>query len=255
MNIKNAYSLIHNGKHYETDKTQKMINIFYEQFEKYKNRHINILELGVKNGGSMLLWNDYFKKCNIAGLDLDRVELEQDHSNLNIYQGSQSDLDLLDKIRKESAPDGFDIIIDDCSHIAELTKISFWHIFNKHLKNGGLYVIEDWGCGYWDKWPDGHRYKVSNYNIIRKYLNKLISYLLNLRLSLKTKKKINWLSHHFQKKQYKSHSYGMVGLIKELIDECGMRDITSSEFGIGGSLESKFEYFKIYPGAVFIKKK
>ena len=24
-----------------------------------------------------------------------------------------------------------------------------------HLRPGGLYIIEDWGCGYWPAWPDG----------------------------------------------------------------------------------------------------
>src|SRR5438309_8699047 len=52
----------------------------------------------------------------------------------------------------ETAPEGFDVIIDDCSHIGELTRISFWHLFEHHLKPGGLYVIEDWSTGYWDSW-------------------------------------------------------------------------------------------------------
>jgi hypothetical protein len=34
----------------------------------------------------------------------------------------------LDRIAGERAPDCFDIIIDDASHIAEFTKISFWHL-------------------------------------------------------------------------------------------------------------------------------
>jgi len=36
-----------------------------------------------------------------------------------------------------------------------LTRRSFWHFFQHHLKPGGLYVIEDWGTGYWSDWPDG----------------------------------------------------------------------------------------------------
>jgi hypothetical protein len=45
------------------------------------------------------------------------------------------------------APEGFDIIIDDASHIGELTKTAFWHLFDNHLKPNGLYAIEDWGTG------------------------------------------------------------------------------------------------------------
>lgn len=53
------------------------------------------------------------------------------------------------------APGGFDIIIDDSSHIGEFTKTAFWHLVDSHLKPGGIYAIEDWFTGYWDDWSDG----------------------------------------------------------------------------------------------------
>ena len=59
----------------------------------------------------------------------------------------------------KTAPDGFDIIIDDASHIGELTKTSFWHLFDHHLKPGGLYAIEDWGTGYLDDFTDGRKFQ------------------------------------------------------------------------------------------------
>ena len=49
-----------------------------------------------------------------------------DHSGrVRTYTGKQQDLALLDRIAGECAPDGFDVIIDDCSHIGVLTKKSF----------------------------------------------------------------------------------------------------------------------------------
>ena len=56
---------------------------------------------------------------------------------------------------RKTAPEGFDIIIDDASHFGDLTKIAFWHLLDNHLKPSGLYVIEDWGTGYWSDWPGG----------------------------------------------------------------------------------------------------
>jgi len=61
----------------------------------------------------------------------------------------------LSEVACKTAPEGFDIIIDDASHLGKLTKIAFWHLFETHLKGGGFYVIEDWGTGYWSDWPDG----------------------------------------------------------------------------------------------------
>ena len=165
-------------------------------------------------GGSLLLWRDYFKKGRIVGLDINSVNINDETGRIKIYQGLQQDIQLLDRIGRETAPEGFDIIIDDASHVAELTKESFWYLFNNHLKPGGFYIVEDWGTGYWETWVDGKRYNPRN--------------------------------HHLS---------GMVGFIKELVDECGIEDITHPAKGVPPERESQFEFMQIYGGQVFVKKK
>ena len=56
------------------------------------------------------------------------------------------------------------------------------------------------------------------------------------------------------KRQYHSHDFGMVGFIKELIDELGMKDITNPEFGISPHRQSKFREMRISPSHLFIFK-
>jgi hypothetical protein len=53
----------------------------------------------------MLLWRDYFPRGTIAGLDLLPVELEDDSGRIHIYQGSQSDPVILDRIGTRSIVD------------------------------------------------------------------------------------------------------------------------------------------------------
>ena len=171
------------GSH-QTDKSQGYLDNYESFLGRLRGREIKLLELGVHLGGSLLLWRDYFPNGLIAGLDYRPVQLADDSGRVRVYQGRQEDLALLTKIATEVAPEGFDVIIDDCSHIAEYARASFWHLFDNHLKPGGLYVIEDWGTGYWPGWPDGRAYDGGN------------------------------------------HLAGMVGLIKELVDECGMADVT-----------------------------
>jgi hypothetical protein len=117
-----------------------------------------------------------------------------------------------------TAPDGFDIIIDDASHIGELTKTTFWHLFHHHLKPGGLYAIEDWGTGYFDDFPDGKRFDP----------------------------KPSILD------PFPSHSHGMVGFIKELVDEqC------AGSIALGRNEEFRLSNFKsllITEGVVIITK-
>lgn len=181
------------------------------------------------------MWRDYFQTGTIVGLDWDHVDINATTERIHIYQGDQRDLSILDRIGHECAPGGFDIIIDDASHIGELTEISFWHLFTNWLKPGGLYVIEDWRTGYWDAWPDGRKYK------FREASKSLVSQLLQKLLRTKS--------------QFKSHTSGMVGFIKQLVDELGMDVITNrARGGKPPQHLPKFQRMEIYPGQVFIIK-
>jgi SAM-dependent methyltransferase len=198
---------------YDTDKGPAYLRNYDRFFGPLTDRPIRLLELGVRTGGSLLMWRDYFQHGLIVGLDSEPVDLQEATGRIRIYQGRQEDPAVLDRIGSEAGP--FDIIVDDASHIAELTRVSFWHLFDRYLKPGGTYVLEDWGAGYWDSWPDGRRYV------------------------------------HGTKG---GHLHGMVGLVKELVDECGMGDITMPGRGIAPSRASGFEGLHIFRGQLFVVK-
>lgn len=242
---------------YDTDKAQHShyLRNYEEHFQSLVDQPVKLLELGIYKGGSLLLWRDYFSEGLVVGLDLNPVELPDESGRIRIYQGQQQDTSLLDRIAHENAPDGFDIIIDDCSHIGELTRTSFWHLFDHHLKPGGIYVIEDWSTGYWDSFFDG---------VARKYEPKLkfSPALFRLRSSLAHLQRrvsaLNFLLRQvkriFNRRQFQSHDYGLVGFVKELVDECGMADITREDCGTPPYRPSKFKEMRILPGQVFIVK-
>ncbi len=224
-----------NASGYVTDKSTLYLKNYEEYFQPFIDKDIKLLELGIHKGGSLLLWADYFRKGVIIGLDVKLCQINDSSDRIHMYQGLQEDCALLDRIRSETAPAGFDVIIDDASHIGELTKIAFWHLFDNHLKPGGVYIIEDWRTGYWGKWPDGKQYKPMLYQ--NGFLKKLSDRLF------------------FRKKRFLSHCYGMVGFIKELIDELGMDMITNPERnGIVPQRYPKFKKMEITPGQVFIVK-
>lgn len=220
---------------YDTDKSALYLKNYEEHFQRLVDKDIRLLELGVDKGGSLVLWRDFFARGVIVGLDIRPCEIHDPSNRIRCYQGLQQDCALLDRIRRETAPNGFDVIIDDASHIGEFTRISFWHLFDNHLKPGGLYAIEDWRVGYWDSWIDGTQYKPMSHR--RGSLKKLTDGLLR------------------RKRQFPSHSYGMVGVIKELVDELGMDMITNpARKGVGPQKYSKFRKMEITPGQVFIVK-
>lgn len=242
---------------YDTDKAvhPHYLRRYEEYFRPLLDKEITLLELGVYRGGSLLLWRNYFEKGLIVGLDMNSIDVPDDSGRIRLYQGEQQDTSLLDQIAKENAPKGFDVIIDDCSHIGELTRISFWHLFDNHLKPGGLYVIEDWSTGYWDSFFDGVAFKYRPNLGFSPKLFRIRSTLAHLQRSAPVLNGIlRPVKRLFNRKQFRSHDYGLVGFLKELVDECGMADITREDLGTPPYRASKFKEVRISPGQVFIVK-
>jgi SAM-dependent methyltransferase len=200
---------------YDTDKVPNGYLRTYDRiFEELIDRPVKLLELGVHSGGSLRLWRDYFPNGTIAGLDVEPPAGEPNGDRIRIYQGRQEDTSLLSKIATEVAPDGFDIVIDDASHIAAPTRTGFWHLFDNHLKPGGLFAIEDWGTGYWERWPDGRAWRAGE-----------------------------------------PHHAGMVGFIKELIDEQGAHDLSRGWYDEPWQRNSRFESILLVSSIAIVTRK
>src|SRR5881296_605514 len=79
----------------------------YEQrFEPIRPGVRALLELGVHQGESLLMWRDYFPDAIIAGLDINAVNIADSGDRIRLYRGSQDDMELLDRIAAECAPGG-----------------------------------------------------------------------------------------------------------------------------------------------------
>lgn len=110
-------------------------------FSVYQNNDINILEIGVSRGQSLLLWKEYFTpNSKIYGIDTVSEYKKYESDNIRILIGNACDQDF---IQNELKGIKFDIIIDDGSHIADEQIRTFNLLFNDYLKDGGVYIIED----------------------------------------------------------------------------------------------------------------
>jgi hypothetical protein len=121
-------------------------------FAKYRNRPVNLLEIGVggyddpaAGGASLRMWNDFFPNAKIFALDFHPKSLRIS-DRVRIYQGDQSDPAILHRMHEDAG--GFDIVVDDGSHINEHVIASFEALFPL-LNDGGLYVVEDAQTSYW----------------------------------------------------------------------------------------------------------
>ena len=248
------------ARRYNTDKPS--FDVYFRTYERLfgplANKPVHLLELGISQGGSLELWRDYFPKGTIAGIDIAPVRLEDPSGRIHVYRGLQHDAALLDRVRRETAPGGFDIIIDDCSHIGEFTALSFWHLFDSHLKPGGLYVIEDWGTGYMRGSPDGKAcvpvYRAASFRSrFRPFVEKIVTGpQVEGRPALR--RVLRGVMNRLVRTKFRSHVHGVVGFVKQLVDEAGMDDITHPAWGTPPARASKFSYMRISHGQVVIEK-
>jgi predicted O-methyltransferase YrrM len=146
------------GAKYDTDKSSQRKNvtntrhchpytIFYNAiFCDYKNEQLNIAEIGILHGASVLMWNEYFPNANIYGFDNNTIFIKQFETS---YQKNNIILNTMDVTNKTNINEAFkatgiqyDIIIDDSTHLMD-HQINIIESCISYLKPGGILIIED----------------------------------------------------------------------------------------------------------------
>ncbi len=128
----------------------------YEQhFERFRNRHITIFEVGVSEGGSLQQWRRYFGPfAVIVGIDITPQCKQVEEDQIHVRIGSQNDTEFLAGIIAEFGNP--DIVIDDGSHIQSDISTTFDFLF-PHVAKNGVYLVEDLHAAYWPKVGGGLR--------------------------------------------------------------------------------------------------
>lgn len=136
------------GQKHGTDKSlYGYLNVYYNFFLPLKNKKINLLEIGVYNGSSFKVWNEFFTNANLIGFDIEDKENILKIINENIIfflgdQGNENHLEILNLKVKNLTNRYYDIVIDDGSHLQYDLMYSFGKLF-PYLNSGGIYILED----------------------------------------------------------------------------------------------------------------
>lgn len=96
-----------------------------------------IVEVGVLKGGSLALWRRLFHNAEITGVDID--EKTPDVDGCTVVHGDSRDAGW---VKDYFPPESIDVLIDDGSHVLSSQVSTFW-AFQRAMKKGGLYFIED----------------------------------------------------------------------------------------------------------------
>jgi len=123
------------GLKYGTDKaTAHQYCDFYEKNLPGRDFKGRLLEIGIKDGASLKMWQEYYPHADIHGIDLIAARVKGCTTHV---------MDQCDIVAMHNNLPYFDIIIDDGSHMTLHQQISFDFLFENKLKNNGLYVMED----------------------------------------------------------------------------------------------------------------
>jgi hypothetical protein len=148
-------SMDHLGALYGGDKWGCM-NSFGPHYEQHlssmRSDPVRVLEIGIGGfefealgGGSLYLWQRFFPRGLIYGLDIFK-KTGVTGPRIRTIQGDQSDRAFLTEMAEAIGP--FDVIVDDGSHVNEHVRASFETLF-PYVRPGGYYVIEDLQTAYW----------------------------------------------------------------------------------------------------------
>ena len=130
------------GREAQTDKaTHHSYTMLYENhIREWRDEPINLMEIGVLGEASLQMWDNYFSRASVFGVDI-----TPHNDSSRILQADQSKLDDLRRLR-DYRP--WTIINDDGSHVPSHQLLTFTTLFPS-LAPGGVYILEDLETNYW----------------------------------------------------------------------------------------------------------
>lgn len=155
MRLNSLRTLYQEHQEKVSDKWDFYLSEYERLFAEYRMQAASILEIGVQNGGSLEIYARYFPHAShIVGCDVDPAcaALSFADPRISVVIGDANAAETQQKVR-DIAP-GFDLIIDDGSHRSGDIIRSFAQYFSL-LRDGGIYVVEDLHCSYWQDFEGG----------------------------------------------------------------------------------------------------
>ena len=133
-----------------TDKgrVHSYLPLYSKLLKHLKDKNCNILEIGVREGGSIKLWKDFFCNSTIYGIDIeDNVKIDELKNNNKIILFLDNNAYDFNFIKKNFIDNEilFDFILDDGPHTLK-SQIQFIKLYSNLLKDNGILIIEDVSC-------------------------------------------------------------------------------------------------------------
>ena len=133
---------------YESDKgsVHSYIPVYEKLLAPYRETALNVLEIGLFKGDSLRMWEQYFTRAAVLGIDCsvtphggmaDLRPMIEEGWRIEIF-----DAENINEVEGRFSRYKFDVIIDDAGHHIE-QQLNLYSIWKNYLADGGMYIVED----------------------------------------------------------------------------------------------------------------
>lgn len=139
------------GLKYGTDKSEHTyhgvtyLDVYNRYFSEIRNDVKVFVEIGILNGKSLKMWEEYFPNATIFGIDINPSCKQFESGRVKIFIGDQNDEIFLNDIKSKIGD--IDILLDDGSHITN-HQIKTFNVLYPSVNSKGFYVVEDLSNSY-----------------------------------------------------------------------------------------------------------
>ena len=120
--------------------------VYDRLFSPWVGRTFTFVEVGVFNGGSLLMWRDYFgPNARIIGVDFNPAAKRLEADGFEIFIGNQADPAFWAEVISAVGP--IDVFLDDGGHTFEQQIVTADSVIPA-IRDGGLLVVEDTHTSY-----------------------------------------------------------------------------------------------------------
>ena len=127
----------------------------------YRGKKFTFVEIGVSNGGSLLMWREYFgPDARIIGIDFNPEAKRFEADGFEIHIGSQASPEFWQSFF--ASVGNVDIILDDGGHTNEQQIITCQQCI-PHINDGGMLIVEDTHASYLKSFGNPSPYSFTNY--------------------------------------------------------------------------------------------
>jgi hypothetical protein len=139
--------VVHRWRHY--------FDIYHRHFARFRGQPLTMIEIGIFNGGSLRMWQDYFgPQSTIVGVDVNPECEKFAEPGIEIVIGDQADRGFLRSLA-ERYPD-VAVLVDDGGHRMDQQIATFEELYPR-LRPDGVYLCEDTHTSYAPLFGGGYR--------------------------------------------------------------------------------------------------